>query len=227
MDTRLEAALAHFSAARPFPHAFVDAAQVAPADEDEAAPEDAPSAVMPELPPPFFLHAVGPLDNLVGISLRYGTTVDALCRLNRLPSPSAFAAHKTLKVPNTGFVAPAVATNAAAEALAAKTAALRSLRSAARLKLGEALCTEEALLYLDGGSDWEAAYAAFAGDVAWERAEGAARGRLLHRVAAKSSSAADVGGGRRRGGGESRVPSTVRADAGGGGLAGLRTPLLP
>lgn len=178
-DEALEAALSQFSPSRLAAGVLDDVG--APAE----APQPAPAPAPPDARPPAgcLVHVVGPLDSLVGIALRYNTTPQAIVLANRLPSAFAFAAKKTLLIPGAAAT-PAVASGEGA-VLAERTLAVRKLRSAARLRLNEAITPQEARLYLEstqGGADWPAALEKLAADVAWERAQGATRAHTLRRA---------------------------------------------
>jgi soluble lytic murein transglycosylase-like protein len=69
----------------------VPGAAPAPTSRQAAAPAEAPS----------LLHAIVAGENLTGIAVRYGTTVTAIARANRIADPSYIRIGDTLRIPGT------------------------------------------------------------------------------------------------------------------------------
>ena len=226
-DHDLDEALKQFSPTRP---GALELPQP-PAGEPEAAVQQRPpqpyraalgeAAATPTRGPDgaeYIVHTVGPLDTLMGVALRYRTTVHAIARANKLPGQHAFSTRKTLLVPYSpeALVAepqPASPQETSSSALE-RTLAVRKLRNEARVKLGEVISQHEAQLYLDEtarGVDWLAAFKEFSEDIAWERSQGTNRAFALRRF-----DAAPLG--------KRRVKDALPVSVGAGGFA--QTPAL-
>ena len=103
----------------------------APAPAAPKPPAPAPATPAPAAPAAR-VHTVRAGEHLTGISRRYGVTIAAIAKANRLADPGRIFAGQQLTIPGTAAPAPAAAAKPAAPAMPSTMAALVAQRDAVR-----------------------------------------------------------------------------------------------